>query len=47
MMKERKADGRRVSVRRNLPHPETGTPRLDQYAIAHWPRSVGIHLGTL
>jgi hypothetical protein len=40
-------DGRRRSVRGNLPHPVTGQPSLTQHDIAHWPHSIGIDLGTL
>jgi hypothetical protein len=40
-------DGRRRSVRGNLPHPVTGEPSLSQCEITHWPHSLGIDLGTL
>jgi hypothetical protein len=44
--KQRGKDGRR-SVRGNLPHPVTGVPSLTHCQIVHWPKSVGIKLGTL
>jgi hypothetical protein len=40
-------DGTRRSVRGNRPHPETEAPSLSQRAIARWPHSIGLDLGTL
>ena len=40
-------DGDRVSVRANVPHPETGEASLSQAAIARWPYGARIDLGPL
>lgn len=41
------ADGKRRSVRKQLPEPSTGTASLDRAAIAGWPHSLGLDLGAL